>query len=406
MKKFLTLDDIAPKGKTVLVRADLNVPMKDGVVSDATRITRLIPTLRELSNKGARVVILSHFGRPLNKEPSMSLRHILLELTTAYRAPVKFIDDCIGDVPKIAIAQMNDGDVLLLENVRYYAEEEKNDATFAKSLAELGDLYVNDAFSCAHRAHASTEGIAHLLPSYAGRLMEAELDALSAALEKPERPVVALVGGSKISTKLDLLNNLVTKIDVLVLGGGMANTFLAAQGHPVGKSLCERDMKEQALQIIETAGESHCKILLPIDGVMAEEFKENAAHEITGVENIDATSMMLDIGPATVKLIEKALARAKTVLWNGPLGAFETKPFDASTMSIAKTVAQMTVDKKLISVAGGGDTVAALAAAGVEDKMTYVSSAGGAFLEWLEGKTLPGVKALMHSAQGQKVAAG
>lgn len=405
MKSFLTLDDIAPKGKTVLVRADLNVPMKDGTVSDATRITRLIPTLRELSNKGARVVVLSHFGRPVNKEASMSLRHILLELTSAYRAPVKFVDDCIGDVPKIAIAQMNDGDVLLLENVRFYAEEEKNDAAFAKSLAELGDLYVNDAFSCAHRAHASTEGIAHLLPSYAGRLMEAELDALSAALEKPERPVVALVGGSKISTKLDLLNNLVTKIDVLVLGGGMANTFLAAQGHPVGKSLCERDMKEQALQIIETAGESNCKILLPVDGVMAEEFKENAAHEITGVENISDSSMMLDIGPATVALIEKTLATAKTVLWNGPLGAFETKPFDASTMAIAKIVAQMTLDKKLISVAGGGDTVAALAAAGVDDKMTYVSSAGGAFLEWLEGKTLPGVQALMHSASTQKVAA-
>lgn len=395
MKHYKTLDTIQPLGKKVLLRADLNVPMQDGKVSDDTRLTRLAPTLRELSSKGARTIILSHFGRPKGRDDSMSLRPVAAALSDILRTPIAFADDCIGDKAAAVVNAMKDGDIVVLENVRFYPEEEKNDKDFARKLAGLGDLYVNDAFSCAHRAHASTEGIAHVLPSYAGRLMEAELSALSAALEHPTRPVMAIVGGSKISTKLDLLNNLVGKIDTLVLGGGMANTFLAAFGHPVGKSLCEREMKDQALKIAATAKENNCTIILPVDGVVANEFKENAAHETMGIDNIPEQGMMLDIGKGTVAIISDALAKTKTVLWNGPLGAFETKPFDQSTVAIARTVADLTSQKKIVSVAGGGDTVAALAMAGVDDKMTYVSTAGGAFLEWLEGKTLPGVKALM-----------
>ncbi|MBL8711565.1 MAG: phosphoglycerate kinase [Alphaproteobacteria bacterium] len=398
MNKFLTLDDLNPLGKVVLLRADLNVPMQDGKVTDDTRLTRLVPTLVELSAKGAKTVILSHFGRPKGKDASLTLRPVGKALSERYGKPLLFVDDCIGEVAQAAISDMKNGDVILLENVRFYPEEEKNDKSFAQAIAMLGQAYVNDAFSCAHRAHATTHGIATLLPAYAGRLMEAELNALSAALEKPERPVVAIVGGAKISTKIDLLNNLVTKIDTLVLGGGMANTFLAALDNPVGKSLCEREMKDQALKIMATAKASNCQIFLPVDATVATEFKPNPPTRNLAVDNVKDNDMMLDIGKETVAALDKVLQTAKTVLWNGPMGAFETAPFDAGTVAVAKKVADLTEAKKLLSVAGGGDTVAALAHAGVEEKMTYVSTAGGAFLEWLEGKTLPGVKALEEQA--------
>lgn len=398
MNKFLTLDDLNPLGKVVLLRADLNVPMQDGKVTDDTRLTRLVPTLVELSAKGAKTVILSHFGRPKGKDATLTLRPVGKALSERYGKPLLFVDDCIGEVAQAAISDMKNGDVILLENVRFYPEEEKNDKSFAQAIAMLGQAYVNDAFSCAHRAHATTHGIATLLPAYAGRLMEAELNALSAALEKPERPVVAIVGGAKISTKIDLLNNLVTKIDTLVLGGGMANTFLAALDNPVGKSLCEREMKDQALKIMATAKASNCQIFLPVDATVATEFKPNPPTRNLAVDNVKDNDMMLDIGKETVAALDKVLQTAKTVLWNGPMGAFETVPFDAGTVAVAKKVAELTEAKKLLSVAGGGDTVAALAHAGVEEKMTYVSTAGGAFLEWLEGKTLPGVKALEEQA--------
>lgn len=398
MNNFLTLDDLDPQGKVVLLRADLNVPMQDGKVTDDTRLTRLVPTLVELSAKGAKTVILSHFGRPKGKDASLTLRPVGKALSERYGKPVFFVDDCIGEAPQKAISEMKNGDVILLENVRFYPEEEKDDRNFAQAIAMLGQVYVNDAFSCAHRAHATTHGIATLLPAYAGRLMEAELNALSSALVRPERPVVAIVGGAKISTKIDLLNNLVTKIDVLALGGGMANTFLAALDNPVGKSLCEREMKDQALKIMETAKASKCQIFLPVDAVVATEFKPNPPTRNLAVDNVKDNDMMLDIGPETVSELAKVLATAKTVLWNGPMGAFETAPFDAGTVAVARKVADLTQSRNLVSVAGGGDTVAALAQAGVDEKMTYVSTAGGAFLEWLEGKTLPGVKVLEERA--------
>jgi phosphoglycerate kinase len=402
MKKFLTLDDISAKGKTILLRADLNVPMQDGQVTDKTRIARLVPTLKELAEKGARIVILSHFGRPRGKDPALSLLPISESLSQACGQPVGFAEDCIGLIAEDAIKKMQNGDILLLENVRFYPEEEKDDPAFAAEIARLGDLYVNDAFSCAHRAHATTHGLANLLPAYAGRLMEAELDALEKALEKPQHPVTAIVGGAKISTKLDLLNNLVKKIDVLVLGGGMANTFLAAQENPVGKSLCEREMKDQARAIMATAKEHNCTILLPVDAVVAKEFKANPPTEIRTIDTIQDNEMMLDIGPESVALIETTLSKARTVLWNGPVGAFETPPFDHATVQLAQVVAKLTQSKQIISVAGGGDTVAALAHAGTEEQMTYVSTAGGAFLEWLEGKTLPGVQALHNRAEAMR----
>jgi phosphoglycerate kinase len=394
MKSFKTLNDIPAQGKTVLLRADLNVPMQDGKVSDMTRIDRVAPTIRELADKGARVVVLSHFGRPKGKEEKYSLKPIGEALQKSLGRPVKFATDCIGETAKKAVSALKDGEVILLENVRFYAEEEKDDSAFAKEIASLGQLYVNDAFSCAHRAHATTHGIARLLPAYAGRLMEAELDALEKALGTPTRPVVALVGGAKISTKLDLLNNLVTRIDVLVLGGGMANTFLFAQGKDVGKSLCEKDLADTTRTIMATAEKNKCKILLPVDGVMSKEFKANPPTSTKSVTAIAADEMMLDIGPESVKAIKAALEQSKTVIWNGPMGAFETAPFDQGTTGVAKVVADLTAQKKLISVAGGGDTVSALAHAGVDEKMSYVSTAGGAFLEWMEGKALPGVEAL------------
>lgn len=394
MPAFQTLADLNASGKTVIVRADLNVPMQDGKVTDLTRITRFAPTIKQLAAQGAKVVVISHFGRPKGRDESQSLKPLAPVLAAQSGLTVHFIDDCVGDAVVAAAQKLTAGEVLLCDNLRFHTEEEKNDAGFAKQLAALGDIYVNDAFSCAHRAHASTEALAHLLPAYAGLLMEEELKALDAALENPVRPVMAIVGGAKISTKLDLLNNLVEKIDVLVLGGGMANTFLAAQGVNVGKSLCEHDMLEQARSIAAKAAARGCTLLLPVDGLMAAEFKANADHVVTATTAIPSDRMMLDIGPASVAAIEEKLATMKTVLWNGPVGAFEIAPFDSGTTAIGQAVAKAVQAQGITAVAGGGDTVAALAHAGVEDKMTYVSSAGGAFLEWLEGKTLPGVAAL------------
>ncbi|WP_448189381.1 phosphoglycerate kinase [Azospirillum sp. sgz301742] len=395
MTDFNTIDDLSVSGKTVLVRADLNVPMQDGKVSDTTRIDRLAPTLKELASKGAKVVILSHFGRPKGgPDAKNSLRHVLGDLSKAVGQEVAFAEDCVGDKAKAAIAAVKPGQMVLLENTRFHAEEEKNDPAFAKQMAELGDLYVNDAFSAAHRAHASTEGVARHLPSAAGRLMQQELEALTKALEKPERPVCAVVGGAKISTKLDLLGNLVGKVDMLALGGGMANTFLYAQGVDVGASLCEKDMADQARAIMETAKKAGCEILLPLDFIVAKEFKAGAASRDVDAKAIGADEMALDIGPKTVEFLGLKIQGAKTVVWNGPLGAFEIKPFDAGTNAVAGLVAKRTQDGQLLSVAGGGDTVSALASAGVEQAFTYVSAAGGAFLEWLEGKDLPGVAAL------------
>ncbi|HYH39799.1 MAG TPA: phosphoglycerate kinase, partial [Azospirillum sp.] len=392
---FNTIDDLNVSGKTVLVRADLNVPMQDGTVSDTTRIDRLAPTLKELAGKGAKVVILSHFGRPKGgPDTKNSLRHVLGDLSKAVGQEVAFAEDCVGDTAKAAIAAAKPGQMVLLENTRFHAEEEKNDPAFARQMAELGDFYVNDAFSAAHRAHASTEGVARHLPSAAGRLMQQELEALTKALEKPERPVCAVVGGAKISTKLDLLGNLVGKVDMLALGGGMANTFLYAQGVDVGASLCEKDMAEQARAIMATAKTAGCEILLPQDFIVAKEFKAGAASRDVDAKAIGADEMALDVGPKTVEFLGLKIQGARTVVWNGPLGAFEIKPFDAGTNAVAGLVAERTREGGLLSVAGGGDTVSALSSAGVEDKFTYVSAAGGAFLEWLEGKDLPGVAAL------------
>ncbi len=395
MTEFNTIDDLDVNGKTVLVRADLNVPMQDGKVSDTTRIDRLAPTLTELAKKGAKVVVLSHFGRPKNgPDAKNSLRNVLEALSAAVGQTVAFGEDCVGEKAKAAIDGVQPGAIVLLENTRFHAEEEKNDPAFAKQIADLGDLYVNDAFSAAHRAHASTEGVARYLPAAAGRLMQAELEALTKALEKPERPVAAVVGGAKISTKLDLLGNLVKKVDMLALGGGMANTFLYAQGVDVGASLCEKDMADQARAIMETAKASNCELLLPKDFIVAKEFKAGAAHRAVPADGIGADEMALDVGPETVEFLGLKLQGAKTVVWNGPLGAFEIQPFDAGTNAVAGLVAERTSEGGLLSVAGGGDTVAALAHAGVEEKFTYISAAGGAFLEWLEGKELPGVAAL------------
>ncbi|MDB5735857.1 MAG: phosphoglycerate kinase [Alphaproteobacteria bacterium] len=395
MKKFRTLDDLDVKGKRVLVRADLNVPVKDGVVTDATRIQRQAPTLRELADKGARVIVLSHFDRPKGKVvPSMSLKVLVQPLSDAVGRKVAFADDCIGPTAQAAVDALKDGDMLLLENTRFHAGEEKNDSDMARQLAALGDIFVNDAFSAAHRAHASTEGVARLLPNAAGRSMQAELTHLEKALGQPERPVMAVVGGAKVSTKIDLLENLVGRVQTLVIGGAMANTFLAAQGIKVGKSLYEPDHMETARRITAAAQKSGAVILLPTDVVVAKEFKANAAHRTVATSDIADDEMVLDVGPDSVKAFEKSLETTRTLVWNGPFGAFETVPFDAGTVAAAQSVAAATRAGRLLSVAGGGDTVAALAQAGVEQDFTYVSTAGGAFLEWLEGKTLPGVEAL------------
>jgi phosphoglycerate kinase len=395
MPRFRTLDDLDVKGKRVLVRADLNVPMKDGQVTDTSRIDRQAPTIRELSDKGAKVIVLSHFGRPKGKVvPSMSLKPVVPALSKAVGKSVAFADDCIGEKAKAAVEMLKDGDVLLLENTRFHAGEEANDPEFAKQLASLGDIYVNDAFSAAHRAHASTEGLAHLLPSAAGRSMQAELEHLHKALGDPVHPVMAVVGGAKVSTKIELLNNLISKVDVLVIGGAMANTFLAAEGRNVGKSLCEEDESDTARTIVSAATDAGTVIILPSDVVVAKEFKENARHRTTDVFGVDDDEMILDIGAASVQEFTNRLLTTATLVWNGPLGAFETAPFDKGTVAAAKAVAERTKEGGLVSVAGGGDTVAALNKAGVTDDFTYVSTAGGAFLEWLEGKELPGVAAL------------
>jgi phosphoglycerate kinase len=395
MPNFQTLDTIAVGGKRVIVRCDLNVPMQDGKVTDATRIDRCAETLRDLAGKGAKVIVMSHFGRPKGKRaPEFSLRPLVQPLSEALKRPVAFVDDCTGSAVEEAVNKMKEGEVLLLENLRFYPEEEENDVNFAGQLAALADIYVNDAFSCAHRAHASTEAIARLLPHAAGRLMQAELDHLAAALDKPQRPVMAVVGGAKVSTKLELLGNLVTKVDQLVIGGGMANTFLFAAGIEVGKSLAERDLAETAREIVAKARSANCAIVLPLDAVVAKEFKAGTATEVVDVKAVPADSMILDVGPKSVADIIARMKTCKTLVWNGPLGAFETQPFDQGTVAVAREAAALTKAKSLLSVAGGGDTVAALAHAGVTDDFSYVSTAGGAFLEWLEGKTLPGVAAL------------
>lgn len=390
-----TIDEMDLAGKRVLVRVDVNVPIEAGRVTDATRIERIVPTVNDIANKGGRVILLAHFDRPKGKVvPEMSLKQILPALEEKLGRKVAFAEDCVGDAAQSAVDALSDGEVLLLENTRFHAGEEKNDGDFAQSLAHLGDVYVNDAFSAAHRAHASTEALARLLPACAGRLMAEELSALEKALGNPERPVVAVVGGAKVSTKLDLLSNLVEKVDTLVIGGGMANTFLAAQGLDVGKSLCEHDLADTAREIAQKAADKGCTILLPRDVVVAREFKAGAESEVVMAENTPADAMILDAGPDSVAHVEMALEKAKTLVWNGPLGAFEIEPFDKGTVAAAQKAAELTKAGKLVSVAGGGDTVAALNAAGVSGDFTYVSTAGGAFLEWMEGKVLPGVKAL------------
>lgn len=395
MPEFRTLDQLDARGKRVLVRADLNVPMKDGAVTDTARIDQAARTLRDLSARGARVIVLSHFGRPEGQRiETMSLKAVIPALSAAVGMSVAFADDCIGPVAEKAVAALNDGDVLLLENTRFHPGEETNDATFIAALAKLGDAYVNDAFSAAHRAHATTEGLAHRLSAYAGRGMQAELEALTRVLEKPAHPVIAIVGGAKISSKLAVLENLIKKVDALVIGGGMANTFLKAQGLPIGKSLHEPALLDKAREIMAAAKARGCAIVLPSDGVVAKEFKAMAAAKTLPVHLTPEDGMILDIGSDTLAAIATRLETAKTVVWNGPLGAFETPPFDLGTSAVARHVAMLTKVGALVSVAGGGDTLAALAQAGAEDDFTYCSTAGGAFLEWLEGRELPGVKAL------------
>lgn len=390
-----TLDDIDLKDKIVLTRVDINVPVEDGNVTDATRIERIVPTVKDILAKGGKPVLLAHFDRPKGKVvPAMSLRVVLPALEAALGTSVAFAEDCVGPKAAEAIQALPSSGVLLLENTRFHPGEEKNDPEFAKALAANGDIYCNDAFSAAHRAHASTEGLAHLMPSCAGRLMQAELSALEKALGKPERPVVAVVGGAKVSTKLELLGNLIARVDTLVIGGGMANTFLAAQGIDVGKSLCEHDLTATAREIAGKAAAAGCTILLPSDVVVAREFKAHAANETVPADACPSDAMILDAGPEATMAIIAAFGASKTLVWNGPLGAFEIPPFNAATDAAASAAAKLTREGKLLSVAGGGDTVAALNASGSAEDFTYVSTAGGAFLEWLEGKTLPGVAAL------------
>ena len=390
-----TLDDLDLKGKVVLTRVDINVPVEAGRVTDATRIERIVPTVRDILAKGGKPVLLAHFDRPKGKVvPEMSLRQLVPALSEKLGVDVAFAEDCVGDKAAAAVAALPEGGVLLLENARFHKEEEKNDPAFAAELAKLGDVYCNDAFSAAHRAHASTEGVARLLPACAGRLMQEELSALEKALATPERPVVAVVGGAKVSTKLDLLGNLVDRVDMIVIGGGMANTFLAAQGIDVGKSLCEHDLADTAREILANAKAKGCEIILPVDVVVAREFKANAASETVPADACPADAMILDAGAASVERVVEAFGKAKTLVWNGPLGAFEIEPFNAATDAAALAAAKLTREGKLLSVAGGGDTVAALNASGAAADFSYVSTAGGAFLEWLEGKTLPGVAAL------------
>lgn len=393
---FRTLDDIGPvRGRRVLVRADLNVPTDHGVVGDATRLEAVVATLAELADAGAVVLVLSHFGRPEHgPEAALSLRPIAGALAQVLGRPVAFIPDCIGAATEAAVAALLPGSISVLENTRFHAGEEANDPAFIAALARLGDAYVNDAFSAAHRAHASTEGLAHVLPAFAGRAMQAELDALAKALGNPEHPVAAVVGGAKVSSKIDVLTHLVDRVDHLIIGGAMANTFLAARGIAVGVSLCEHDQRDVVLEILTRAAASNCTVHLPYDVVVATEFKANAAHRTVNVHEVAADEMILDIGAAAVEALADVLKICRTLVWNGPLGAFELVPFDAATVALAQTAAALTQSGGLVSVAGGGDTVAALNHAGCADRFTYVSTAGGAFLEWMEGKPLPGVEAL------------
>ncbi|MET0183531.1 MAG: phosphoglycerate kinase [Caulobacterales bacterium] len=396
---FRRLEDANAKGKTALVRVDFNVPTKDGAVTDDTRLKAALPTIKALQKQGARIALLAHFDRPKgNRVPEMSLAPIVKPLSDLLGAPVAFADDCIGDAAKSAVAKLPEGGVILLENTRYHAGEEKNDPELAKQMAALGDLYVNDAFSAAHRAHVSTEGLARLLPAYAGKQMEQELDALEAALGKPTRPVIGIVGGAKVSTKIELLQNLVGRLDKLVIGGAMANTFLFAQGHPVGGSLHEPDFADTAREILAAAKKANCEIILPVDAATAENLPPGGAANLRMIgQPIGANEKIFDAGPASVAAVFKAIEESATLIWNGPFGVFEVAPFDAATVAVANYVAERVGSGKLIAVAGGGDTVAAVNHAGVAAKLTFVSTAGGAFLEWMEGKALPGVEALKQS---------
>jgi phosphoglycerate kinase len=393
---FRTLDDVDVKGKRVLLRVDLNVPMENGRVTDTTRLERVSPTIAEISGKGGKVILLAHLGRPKGRDPKESLKPVADALSQVMGKLVRFAEDCVGDIAQKAVAAMKDGDILCLENTRFHKEEEKNDPAFVDELAKLGDIWVNDAFSAAHRAHASTEGLGHKLPAYAGRTMQAELDALGKALESPTKPVIAIIGGAKVSTKIDLLQNLVSKVDALVIGGGMANTFLHAQGVGIGKSLAEKELAATALRIIEKADAANCAIILPVDAVVAYHFSANAPSHAYGLDAIPVEGMILDVGPQSIARIHAAIDDAATLVWNGPLGAFEMTPFDHGTVAAARHAAKRTKARKLVSVAGGGDTVAALNQAGVAGDVTYVSTAGGAFLEWMEGKPLPGVQVLRN----------
>jgi phosphoglycerate kinase len=394
MMGFRTLDQADVKGKRVLLRVDLNVPIQDGVVADATRIERMAPTISQIADRGGMVILLSHLGRPEGPDPKDSLKPVAAATARIIGRPVAFVGDCIGPKAEAAVRAMKPGDILCLENTRFHAGEEKNDPAFAAALARLGDIWVNDAFSVSHRAHASTEGLGRILPAYAGPAMEAELAAFSRVLDAPQRPLAAIVGGAKVSTKLELLGNLLRRVDVLIIGGGMANTFLAAQGKDVGKSLCEHELAGIARDILLQAAAKGCEIVLPVDAVTARTFEANAPSRVVAVDEVGADEMILDIGPRTVEHVVSVLGRVKTLVWNGPFGAFEMEPFDNGTIEVAEAAAELTAAGKIVSVAGGGDTVAALNAAGTVDRMTYVSAAGGAFLEWLEGKPLPGVEVL------------
>ncbi|MGP0059933.1 MAG: phosphoglycerate kinase [Beijerinckiaceae bacterium] len=394
---FRTLDDAQLSGKRVLVRVDLNVPMENGKVTDATRIDRILPNIREIAEKGGKVILLSHLGRPKGHDPKFSLKPVAAELEREFGQKVAFAEDCIGEVAARAVNSLRPGEILLLENTRFYPGEEKNDPAFVAELAKLGDIYVNDAFSTAHRAHASTEGLAHLLPAFAGRTMQTELEMLTNMLAHPERPLAAIVGGAKVSTKLELLGNLMRRVEYLFIGGGMANTFLAASGKPIGKSLCEMDLASVARKIMDDAAAAHCEIVLPVDAIVAKKLAPHVAVRAVSIDDVAEDEMILDIGPHSISKVVGLLASARTLVWNGPFGAFEVPPFDTATMAIAKVAALLTKAGALQTIAGGGDTIAALNQAGVLDELTYVSTAGGAFLEWLEGKLLPGVEALRRS---------
>jgi phosphoglycerate kinase len=391
---FRTLDDIDVRSKRVLVRVDLNVPVENGKVADTTRIERVAPTIREIADKGGKAILLSHFGRPKGPDPTQSLKLVAPAIVAVLKRPIAFAEDCIGEKAAAAVNAMKPGDILCLENTRFHPGEERNDPDFVAQLAALGDIFVNDAFSAAHRAHASVEGLGRRLPSYAGRAMQDELEALTKVLQTPVRPLAAIVGGAKVSTKLDLLGSLLAKVDALIIGGGMANTFLAACGHSVGKSLCERNLLQTAHDIMDQAKSTGREIVLPVDAVVAREFAANAPSRVVAVDGVGDEEMILDIGPRSIEHVCSVLARVKTLVWNGPFGAFELEPFDIGTVEVAEAAAELTAARKIVTVAGGGDTVAALNAAGTADRFSYVSTAGGAFLEWLEGKSLPGVEVL------------